>query len=60
MRYIAWHSEQNIRFVGLSATISNAKDVADWLGIEKKGLYNFRQSVRPGIFNFKKKKKKFL
>lgn len=47
MRYISWYKQQKIRMVGLSATLSNAKDVADWLGIEKKGLYNFRQSLRP-------------
>jgi activating signal cointegrator complex subunit 3 len=45
-----------IRIVGLSTAISNASDLADWIGIDmsKKacdgstiGLYNFRPSVRP-------------
>jgi activating signal cointegrator complex subunit 3 len=47
MRYIAWSLNAPIRLLGLSATLANAHDVADWFGIEKKGLYNFRQSVRP-------------
>lgn len=47
MRYISWYKQQPIRLLGLSATLSNARDVADWFGIEERGLYNFRQSVRP-------------
>ena len=27
--------------------MANAKDVADWLGIHKLGLFNFKPSVRP-------------
>ena len=35
-------------FLGLSTALANAKDLADWLGIEgQTGLYNFRPSVRP-------------
>jgi activating signal cointegrator complex subunit 3 len=33
--------------VGLSTALANAKDVADWMGIHKLGLYNFKPSVRP-------------
>jgi replicative superfamily II helicase len=47
MRYIAEQTGNNIRFVGLSTALANAKDVADWLGIHKLGLYNFKPSVRP-------------
>lgn len=36
-----------MRFVGLSTALANAKDVADWLGIHRLGLYNFPPSVRP-------------
>lgn len=36
-----------IRFVGLSTALANPKDLADWLGIEKVGIFNFRPSVRP-------------
>ncbi len=47
MRYIAWHTGSNIRFMGLSTALANAKDLADWLGIESRGLYNFSPRVRP-------------
>jgi replicative superfamily II helicase len=33
--------------VGLSTALANAKDVADWMGVHKLGLYNFKPSVRP-------------
>ncbi|KAJ8608527.1 hypothetical protein CTAYLR_005750 [Chrysophaeum taylorii] len=37
-----------IRIVGLSTAVSNAHDLADWLGVNPKmGLYNFRPAVRP-------------
>jgi len=43
------------RIVGLSTALANAVDLADWIGIDTKGLgpmamkglYNFRPSVRP-------------
>jgi len=37
------------RIVGLSTALANSQDLADWLGIDnsKRGLYNFRPSVRP-------------
>lgn len=47
MRYIAEQTNNSIRFVGLSTALANAKDVADWLGIHKLGLFNFKPSVRP-------------
>ena len=53
-------SNQNItpvmtRIMGLSTALANPYDLADWIGIDveghgvdaKKGLYNFRPSVRP-------------
>jgi len=46
-RYITAQTKQNVRFVGLSTALANAKDVADWLGISRFGLYNFKPSVRP-------------
>ena len=30
-----------IRIVGLAASLANAKDVADWLGVSAHGLFNF-------------------
>ncbi|CAK0786311.1 hypothetical protein CVIRNUC_009524 [Coccomyxa viridis] len=47
MRYIAAITKQPIRLVGLSTALANAADLADWLGIGKKGLFNFKPSVRP-------------
>lgn len=47
MRYIASHTDQPIRIVGLSTALANAGDIADWLGIDASGLFNFRPSVRP-------------
>jgi activating signal cointegrator complex subunit 3 len=47
MRYIAWSTQQHIRLMGLSTALANARDLADWLGIDQRGLYNFRPSVRP-------------
>jgi len=43
------------RIVGLSTALSNPEDLADWIGIDiksygplaKRGLYNFRPSLRP-------------
>lgn len=47
MRYIAAHTDSQIRVVGLSTALANAHDLADWLGIEGEGLFNFPPSVRP-------------
>ena len=47
MRYIAEQTGNNVRFVGLSTALANAKDVADWLGIHRLGMFNFKPSVRP-------------
>lgn len=38
--------KNQMRFVGLSTALANAKDVADWLGVEPIGLFNFKPSVR--------------
>eukprot|EP01119_Soliformovum_irregulare_P015903 TRINITY_DN4546_c1_g1_i2.p1 TRINITY_DN4546_c1_g1~~TRINITY_DN4546_c1_g1_i2.p1 ORF type:complete len:1649 (-),score=558.98 TRINITY_DN4546_c1_g1_i2:15-4961(-) len=47
MRYISSQTDSPIRIVGLSTAMANARDLADWLGIDRLGLYNFRPSVRP-------------
>lgn len=47
MNYIGSQLERKVRIVGLSTALANAHDLADWLGIEKVGLFNFRHSVRP-------------
>ncbi|XP_029640230.1 activating signal cointegrator 1 complex subunit 3 isoform X1 [Octopus sinensis] len=45
--FISSHTERNVRIVGLSTALANARDLADWLGIKQVGLFNFRPSVRP-------------
>eukprot|EP00118_Oscarella_pearsei_P012973 m.99165 g.99165 ORF g.99165 m.99165 type:complete len:2211 (+) comp37045_c0_seq2:40-6672(+) len=45
--FISSHTEKRVRVVGLSTALANARDLADWLGIEEVGLFNFRPSVRP-------------
>ncbi|KAI8147505.1 Sec63 Brl domain-containing protein [Fennellomyces sp. T-0311] len=47
MNYIGSQLERKVRIVGLSTALANANDLADWLGIEDVGLFNFRHSVRP-------------
>lgn len=47
MRYMASQLDVPIRIVGLSASLANARDVADWLGVTSHGLFNFPPIVRP-------------
>ena len=47
MRYVAAQAAGAVRFVGLSTALANAQDLADWLGIGARGLFNFKPSVRP-------------
>ena len=47
MNFISSNTDKNIRIVGLSTALANARDLADWLGIGNQGLFNFRPSVRP-------------
>lgn len=45
--FISAQTKSNLRIVGLSTALANARDLADWLGIKNFGLYNFKPSVRP-------------
>ena len=47
MRFISSQTKHPIRFVGLSTALANPRDLADWLGINQIGVYNFRPAVRP-------------
>lgn len=47
MRYMSAHLEHTIRVVALSSSISNAKDVSQWLGCTPTGFFNFHPNVRP-------------
>uniref|UniRef100_A0AAF5PWB9 U5 small nuclear ribonucleoprotein 200 kDa helicase n=1 Tax=Wuchereria bancrofti TaxID=6293 RepID=A0AAF5PWB9_WUCBA len=40
-------SRNPVRVVGLSTALANAGDVAEWLGVDDAGLFNFRPNVRP-------------
>lgn len=46
MNYISSQTKKPIRLLGMSTAVSNAMDMAGWLGV-KEGLFNFPQSVRP-------------
>lgn len=46
MNYISSQTKKPIRLLGMSTAVSNAFDMAGWLGV-KNGLFNFPQSVRP-------------
>lgn len=50
MRLISEQMRRPIRFIGLSTALANARDLGDWLGVPPVGMYNFRPSVRPGIY----------
>ncbi|KAL8642146.1 MAG: hypothetical protein Q9228_001138 [Teloschistes exilis] len=47
MHYIALQTENNMRIVGLSVSLSNARDIGEWLGATKHTIYNFSPVVRP-------------
>lgn len=39
-------SQKGMRIVGLSASLANARDVGDWMGVQQKGLFNFSTKAR--------------
>ena len=47
MRYISSQIEKSVRIVAISSSISNAKDIAQWLGCSTTGFFNFHPNVRP-------------
>ena len=52
MRYIASQKKQQegssaMRIVGLGASVANARDVGEWIGVSHKSLFNFSPKVRP-------------
>lgn len=47
MRYISSQIERPIRIAALSSSLSNAKDVAHWLGCSTTATFNFHPNVRP-------------
>lgn len=47
MHYIALQTENNMRIVGLSVSLSNARDIGEWIGANKHTIFNFSPHVRP-------------
>lgn len=47
MNYISSQTKKPVRLLGMSTAVSNAFDMASWLGVKENGLYNFPSSVRP-------------
>ncbi|KAL8824065.1 MAG: hypothetical protein Q9191_005324 [Dirinaria sp. TL-2023a] len=47
MHYMALQMESNMRIVGLSVSLSNARDIGEWLGATKHTIYNFSPQIRP-------------
>ncbi|OJD26802.1 hypothetical protein ACJ73_01804 [Blastomyces percursus] len=47
MHYIALQTEKDLRMIGLSVPLSNARDIGEWLGAKKHTIYNFSPHVRP-------------
>ncbi|XP_002165482.2 U5 small nuclear ribonucleoprotein 200 kDa helicase isoform X1 [Hydra vulgaris] len=47
MRYISSQIEKGIRIVALSSSLSNSKDIAQWLGVSTNNIFNFHPNVRP-------------
>ena len=40
-------TEQQLRVIGVGASLANAREVGEWMGVPAKGLFNFSPKVRP-------------
>ena len=47
MHNISIQTEKDMRIIGLSVPLSNARDVGEWLGAGKHTIYNFSPTTRP-------------
>lgn len=47
VRYMSSQLERAIRIVAMSSSLSNARDVAQWLGCPAAATFNFHPNVRP-------------
>ena len=44
--FISSHTERSVRVVGLSTALANARDLADWLGIEEvRYIHRYRITI---------------
>ena len=46
MHYISLQIENGLRIIGLSVSLSNARDLGEWIGASKHTIYNFSPHVR--------------
>ena len=46
-RYVASQLERPVRIVAMSASLANARDLSDWMGVTPTRLFNFRPDARP-------------
>jgi pre-mRNA-splicing helicase BRR2 len=46
MHYIRSQTEQPLRILGLSVSLSNARDIGEWIDAKKHTIYNFSPHVR--------------
>ena len=47
MRRMAHTINQQIRIIGLSTSIANAKSIGEWIGASNKSIFNFHPHTRP-------------
>jgi pre-mRNA-splicing helicase BRR2 len=46
MHYIRSQTDSSLRIVGLSVSLSNARDIGEWIDAKKHNIYNFSPHVR--------------
>ena len=47
MQYMAVQTENALRIVALSVSLSNPRDLGEWIGADKHTIYNFSPAARP-------------
>jgi len=47
LRYMFAELEIKVRFIALGMSISNSRDVSDWLGVSAEHVFNFHPKNRP-------------
>jgi pre-mRNA-splicing helicase BRR2 len=47
MRYMASQLQSSLRIIGLSSSVANAKDLAEWIGAKQSATFNFHPAARP-------------
>ncbi|KAI9682874.1 MAG: DEIH-box ATPase [Trizodia sp. TS-e1964] len=47
MHSMSLQTENNMRIIGLSVSLANARDIGEWIGANKHTIYNFSPQSRP-------------